>query len=90
MIPPSECLCKYDTRDGKSGSDKLSDHCSLKTEWLTTEGAAKYLQVSVQALRNMTSNRKFPYYKLERRNRYKLEDLQKFLLKNPRGGFYGN
>lgn len=68
----------------------FSDGGSLTTEWLTTEEAAKYLKVSVPSLRNMTSNGKVPYYKFERRNRYRLDDLRKLLLKNPRGGFYGN
>lgn len=63
---------------------------SLTTEWLTTEEAAKYLRISPASLRNMTSNGKVPYHKLERRNRYRLEDLRNLLLKNPKGGFYGN
>jgi excisionase family DNA binding protein len=55
-------------------------------EWLTTEEAAKYLRVSIGALRNMTSNGQVPYYKLLRRNRYRIEDLRNLLTK--KGGFY--
>ena len=63
---------------------------SLKTEWLTTKEAAEYLRISVPSLRNMTSQGKVLYYKFERRNRYRLDDLRKLLLRNPKGGFYGN
>ena len=78
--------------------DSVADHeyqaskldWSLTSEWLTTEEAARYLKVSIQSLRNLTSNGKVPYYKFESRNRYRLEELRKLLLKNPRGGFYGN
>ncbi len=66
-------------------------NCSLKIEeWLTTEGAASYLKVSVGTLRNLTSNGHVPYHKLGNRNRYLLEDLRNLLLKNRRGVFYGN
>jgi excisionase family DNA binding protein len=63
-----------------------SEICSLKSEWLTTKEAAAYLKVSVGALRNMTSNGKIPYFKLERRNRYRLNDLRDLLLSQRRGG----
>ena len=63
--------------------------CSL-TEWLTTEEAAHYLKVSVPSLRNMTSNGKIPYYKFARRNRYRIDELRRLLLTNPKGDFYGN
>lgn len=66
-------------------------NCSLKIEeWLTTEGAASYLKVSVGTLRNLTSNGHVPYHKLGNRNRYLLEDLRNLLLKNRRGILYGN
>lgn len=74
--------------DGQ-GCSECQGHCSL-TEWLTSEEAAKYLKVSVASLRNMTSNGKIPYYKFDRRNRYRVDDLRKLILKNPKGGFYGN
>ena len=68
------------------------DSCSLKIEmeWLTTDEAAAYLKVSVGSLRNMTSNGRVIYYKLEGRNRYRLSDLRDLLLSQKRGGLYGN
>ena len=67
--------------------------CSLKSEYeeqfLTTHEAAKFLKVPVGSLRNMSSNGQVPYLKLGNRNRYKLSDLKRLLLANPRGGNYG-
>ena len=61
---------------------------SLKIdEWLDTERAAAYLKVSVGVLRNMTSNGFVPYYKLQRRNRYRLSELRDLLLSEKRGRF---
>lgn len=58
-------------------------------EWLTTKQAAEYLKVSEGTLRNMCCNGSIPYYKLERRNRYRMSDLRDLLLKNQKGVFYG-
>ena len=62
-------------------------YCDL--EWLTTFEAAEYLRISPDSLRNMTSNGKIPYSKLERRNRYKKEDLVRLLMANRRGDAHG-
>jgi len=59
-------------------------------EWLDSTEAAAYLSLSVGSLRNMTSNGHVPYYKLQGRNRYRLEDLRNLLLSQKRGGFRGN
>lgn len=67
----------------------LSPARSLTDEWLTTEEAAAYLRLSVGALRNLTSNGKVPYYKFDRRNRYRIDDLRELLSANRRGGSYG-
>lgn len=64
--------------------------CSLKNEeWLDSVQAAAYLKVSVGALRNMTSNGQIPFYKLGRRNRYRVEDLRSLLFSQKRGVSYG-
>ena len=57
----------------------------LTKEWLTTEEAAHYLGLTPGALRNMTSNGDIPYYKLGRRNRYRVEDLRKLLFNQRKG-----
>lgn len=62
---------------------------SLKIEWLDSEKAASYLCISVQTLRNLTSNGQIPYYKFGRRNRYRRDELDLLLLQNKRGQ-YGN
>lgn len=67
-----------------------TDPSSLKTEWLDTREAAAYLRVSVGALRNMTSNGRVPFYKLQNRNRYRLSELRDLLLSNRRGVSNGN
>ncbi len=67
----------------------FENKCSLEMdvgqEWLTTEAAAAYLSLSVGSLRNITSNGFVPYYKLGRRNRYRLIDLRDLLLSQRRG-----
>ena len=65
--------------------EKLSDNLN---EWLTTKEAATYLRISEASLRNMCSLGKIPYYKLERRNRFRLSDLQNLLLASKQGGFH--
>ena len=55
------------------------------TNWLNTEQAAHFLGIPVGSLRNMTSNGRIPYYKLGRRNRYRLSDLHELLLSEKRG-----
>lgn len=57
--------------------------------WFCTEAAAAYLDMSLKALRNMTSNGKIPFYKLGKNNRYLKSELDKILLSNRRGGFDG-
>jgi excisionase family DNA binding protein len=59
---------------------------SANEVWMTTSEAASYLRVSEASLRNMSSNGSIPYYKLGRRNRYKLSDLKSLLLRNRKGG----
>jgi excisionase family DNA binding protein len=58
---------------------------SLKIEWLDSNEAAQFLKVSVPMLRNMTSNGQIPYYKLGRRNRYRVDELRALLTKEKRG-----
>lgn len=59
-------------------------------EWLTSREAAAYLKISEACLRNLCSNGQIPYYKLERRNRYRLKDLEDLLLQTKRGGSHVN
>lgn len=71
------------------GENKSFSEGSLKFEWLNSEEAAKFLRISVKALRNMTSNGQLPYYKLGRRNRYRKDELET-LLRSQKRGQYGN
>jgi excisionase family DNA binding protein len=60
--------------------------CSLTDrEWLSTSAAAAYLGISEATLRNMSSARQVPFYKLGRRNRYRLDELRQLLLSNRKG-----
>ena len=67
-----------------------SRNSSLKIDWLTTEGAAAFLKVSVGSIRNMSSNGEIPVYKLGRRNRYLASDLSSLLLASKKGVRNGN
>lgn len=66
--------------DGKS-----SNSLKIEYEWLDTDQAAAYLKLSVGTLRNMTSNGKIPYYKVGRKNLYRIEELRQLLVFNKRG-----
>jgi excisionase family DNA binding protein len=72
--------------------NSLIDIGSLKSEkeveWLTTVEAANFLKISYQSLLNMTSNGKITVFKLGRRNRYRKDLLNKFLLNSIRGANY--
>ncbi len=64
------------------------DKFNLKNEIerpLTTDEAARFLGISAQALLNLVSNGKLPYYKFERRNRYLASELLKIVMKEARG-----
>jgi excisionase family DNA binding protein len=58
--------------------------------WFSTVRAANYLDLSVQALLNMTSNGKIPHYKFGRRNRYNKFDLDLMLESGRKGPIYGD
>lgn len=84
-IPPHR---KITENESYENCIAVAENRSLKTEeWMNTEEAARYLRLSVGALRNLTSSGKVPYHKLGRRNRYLLEDLRKLLFDNRRGAF---
>ncbi len=78
------------TCDGIKSSLKHCSYGSLTTkEWMTTEDAANFLQISKASLLNLSSNGKVPYYKFQRRNRYLKSELLKLLLITKKGGFHG-
>jgi excisionase family DNA binding protein len=56
-----------------------------RPEWLTTEEAATFLRVTVGSLRNMTSNGQVRAYKLGRRNRYLMDELNELLFSSKKG-----
>lgn len=66
-------------------SDTSNVRSLTDREWLTASEAADYLRVSIQTLRNMTSNGQIPVFKLGRRVRYSLEELRALLLQSKRG-----
>lgn len=68
----------------------ISEVSSLKTKkiWITHIEAAAYMGLSTKALYNLVSNGKVRTYKLGRRNRYLLEDLNRLFF--PQGGKDGN
>lgn len=66
--------------DNLNRSNPVVTAISPNPECLNTEQAAAYLGISSASLRNMTSNGKVPFYKLGRRNRYRLPELRELLL----------
>lgn len=78
---PSRCNSSFEDTNRNTGS------LTYEEVWLTTKEAAKYLKVTVGAVRNMTSNGHLPYYKLQGRNRYLLIELRDLLLSQKRGDF---
>lgn len=80
-------LIMFPTGGNETSSEVLFEN---SVQWLTTSEAATYLGVSPNALFNMTSNGKIPFYKLGRRNRYLVSELRKMLLQEPRGERHGN
>ena len=81
----NEAYCTLPRRLGEQVLENRIDQ-----EWMTTNEAADYLRISSKCLLNLSSNGKIRFYKLGRRNRYLRSELQKLLLANPRGGFYGS
>ncbi len=71
----------FENSIGEDASDNESER-----EWLNSQEAAEYLRVSEATLRNMTSDGKIPFHKLERRNRYRKSELRDLLLRTRRGG----
>ena len=65
--------------------DNLHDSPEQNGEWLTTDEAAFFLRISTATLRNLSSNGKVPYYKWQRRNRYRKSELTQLLLSQKRG-----
>ena len=58
---------------------------SIPDTWWNSKQTAQYLKISVGQLMNMCSDKKIIYYKLGRSNRYKKEDLDRFLLNSKQG-----
>ena len=74
------------TELGPRHSGRSINELGSLTKWLNTEQAAEFLGVPMGSLRNMTSNGQVPYFKLGRRNRYRLSDLHELLLSGKRRG----
>lgn len=53
--------------------------------WLTTFEASQVLGVSEKSLLNMVHRGLIPFYKLGRRNRYKLSELNELIQKTRKG-----
>lgn len=62
----------------------------INETWLDTEGAAKYIKVSKEQLRNLVAGGYIPYRKLLSRNRYEKTELDELLDRHKKGGWrYG-
>lgn len=63
----------------------------INSTWLDTKGAAEYLKVSEGQLRNLVNAGHIRHRKLLSLNRYKRSELDEFLNREQRGGwFYGD
>ena len=54
--------------------------------WLTSEEAATYLRIPVGSVRNFVYQGILPFYKFQRRLRFKKSDLEKILEASKQGG----
>ncbi|MBT3981253.1 MAG: helix-turn-helix domain-containing protein [Bacteriovoracaceae bacterium] len=57
----------------------------FEKEFLNSDEAANYLSISKFRLYNLTSSGRLPYMKFFRSNRYRIDDLRKLLMAEPRG-----
>jgi excisionase family DNA binding protein len=65
--------------------DANQDASFFEKEWLDSAEAASYLGISQGSLRNMTSARAVPHYKLGKRLRFRTAELRQLLLSNKIG-----
>jgi len=79
LIPSNRCLQQ------SIDSANTSDSQFFEIKWLSSDEAAAHLRISVKSLLNESSNGKIPHYKLGRRNRYRLDELNELLLVQKRG-----
>jgi len=63
----------------------VSSFIENQNQSLTSSEAAAYLRISIETLHNLTSSGQIPYYKLGRRNRYRLDELNQLLNAKKRG-----
>jgi excisionase family DNA binding protein len=66
-------------------TNKSRQNIENLSEWMNTKEAAKYLSISKSRLHNLTSSGKVPFYKFGRSNRFRTEELDLVLGKEPRG-----
>ena len=85
---PSKEYCFTDQDRIVFGPGSLTTE--LENEFVDAKGVATYLKISEQTVRNMTSNGRLPHYKFGRLVRYRISDLRRLLLDQPKGVFYGN
>ncbi len=57
---------------------------SSRSKWMTYDEVAEYLSVAVGTVRNWVSARKIPFSKRGRMVRFKREDIDEWVEKNPR------
>lgn len=69
---------------GNKIDDEFTE-CDVELVWLDTKRAAKYLNIAVGSLRNLTGSGKVTYYKFGRKNLYQRKDLDALILSEKRG-----
>ena len=83
-------LIRGDAYDKFFENQEAKALCTCFYEFLSHKEAAQYLKISEGELRNKTSNGTIPYYKIGRRNLYRLSEMRSFVLSQKRGGNIGN
>lgn len=65
---------------------RLKNHSPIQTEWLTPDDAAAYLRLSKRGLEDMRARGTGPtFYKVDRVVRYRVRDLDSWLLSDGGG-----
>lgn len=76
---------KHNNNNCQQAMKTATDITSEKMKWLNTKQAAAHIGVSEKALQNLNSLGRIPYYKMGRSNKYLQSELDRLILKNPKG-----
>jgi excisionase family DNA binding protein len=72
-------LCNSKFFDNRKPQPKTENVLSFEPKWLTTDETAQFLRISISALKTMIYRGQIQPYKLGRRNRFLMSDLDRLI-----------